>query len=355
MMLGASVALPASAAQFSDVPDSHSLSIEIDYLAHKKMINGYPDGRFQPNAPVAKKHIAKMLVDALDLPTTNLNNPGYQDVPITHPYYKDIAAAYKAGIFSKATYFKPESSISRAFMAKILAYSFNLKSIAKNAVTYRDVATTSEFYRPIQLVTMNNVAQGYHEATQVNFKPTQLLTRAHFAAFLARALSLQAGNYTANTNYKYYYEDDTTRNRMQYVSTKIVNGDVETWWNVFEEGSTQPAMPFVYINSLHWWLGDFVAGDVMTNTKKPFTIGLKYDDLASASELNPYASKQRILATDATVTIAQNSYSDVVIIEDTISMLGQVVTYIAKDIGVIAYGDTAGNFYYWLDERIVQP
>lgn len=75
-----------SAATFRDVPPDHSLYTEIEYLSSKGVINGYPDGTFKPNELMAKKHIAKMLVTALDLQKTNMKPLPYKDVPRSHIY-----------------------------------------------------------------------------------------------------------------------------------------------------------------------------------------------------------------------------------------------------------------------------
>lgn len=345
----------ASAAKFKDVPDSHSLNIEIEYLVEQGVIGGYSDGTFKPNAPISKKHIAKMLVEALEIPTTNLKNPGYKDVPLTHPYYEEIAAAYTAGIFGKADYFKPESSISRAFMAKILSKSFNLKSIADNAVTYKDVAKTSEFYSPIQLVTMNNVAQGYESAdgSTYTFKPNQLLTRAHFSAFLARAMSLQTGNYTPNTAYTYYYSDGEETYHLDYTGQERDGNKTYFYWDLFDENN-QLKEHTVYLLSPSEWLEGVQESDVGTFADLPATVGLKYDYLHLVGE-GPGAEKRRIVETDATIKIDDTTYEHVIIIEDTIAESKTenfvVYTYIAKDYGVIGYGDEDG-LGYWLEKRV---
>lgn len=352
---------PTSAKTFSDVPASHSLSIEIEALAADGVISGYSDGTFQPNNPIAKKHIAAMLVRALDLPTTNIKNPGYVDVPITHPYYIEIAAGYTAGLFSKATYFKPESSISRAFMAKLLASGFSLKAIRGNEQVYQDVPTTHPFYNVIQLVTMNNVAQGFPtvkaDQTTYAFKPNQLLTRAHFSAFLARAMSLKSGDYAANPAFKYYYEDETSRYHMQFKTRQLGSEETIDTWQFLDELQPNQTFDFIYINSASRWVGDIEAGDVMTHAAKPFTLGTKYDT-RPLFKTNPeqylFASRQRILDTDATITLAGKRYTNVVIIEDTYAIGSTVITYIAPDYGVIAYGDEQ-QINYWLDERIAMP
>lgn len=360
-----SIASTADAAKFRDVPASHSLNIEIEYLADKGIIGGYSDGTFKPNAPIAKKHIAKMLVEALKLPKANVVLP-YKDIPKSHPYYEDIAAAYAAGIFGKADYFKPESSISRAFMAKMLATSFNLKSIADNAVTYKDVAASNEFYRPIQLVTMNNVARGYEQQyddrePSYTFQPNKLLTRAHFSAFLARAMSLKAGDYTPDTRYTYFYENSVNgrSTRLDFARNESIGNRIHTLWNLRDVQTYEHYETSGYSISDGRWIEGIPESDVGTFIDYPFTIGLKYDELQSEY----MRSKQEILQTDATFTIGDTTYNDVIVVRDTFEGyeedgyggyhyvgLKTRHIYIAKHYGVIAY-ELDGEYFNWLSGR----
>lgn len=361
--LTVSLTMPASAAKFKDVGEQHSLQVEIEYLANEGIINGYSDGTFKPNAPIAKKHIAAMLVKALELPTTNVQNPGYADVPTTHQYYKEIAAAYTAGIFGKATHFKPESSISRAFMAKILSTSFNLKSIAQNAVTYRDVAKTYEFYTPIQLVTMNNVAQGYRdvEGQLPDFKPNTLLTRAHFSAFLARAMSLKSGNYKPDTNYSYYYKTvDDENYMMTYDYSDADANGVTDYWDLYNADTGELVSKDLYIMESGSWVQGVQSSDVATFSPYPFTVGTKHNSLNDAEGM---AQRTRVLNTNEEVRVGGVNYSEVVVIEDAWPVhndRGQFVridtstSYIAKDYGVVGVKDTRGYWTTWLSRRVAR-
>lgn len=346
LALAVTVALPANAAKFTDVSDGYSLGIEIEYLADKGIIKGYDDGTFRPSNPIAKKHIASMLVKALNLPKDNLKNPNYADVPTTHLYYEDIAAAYTAGLFGDATNFKPDSSISRAFMAKILATAFNLKSIADNAVTYKDVPTSSEFYTPIQLVTMNNVAKGY--TADGTFRPNQLITRAHFSAFLARAMSLIGGDFTPEVGYKYFYEDaGKYRYRMELDGQDTSGMTTYKYWDLYDDATNEKMDYLMYATSPSRYYEGVPQSEVGTNIEFPFTIGRK-------GEAPGYLSRN-VLNTKVTMELAGKTYTDVVIVEETLPSGGggieKITTYYAKGHGIVAYKNTDGYFTYWLTDR----
>lgn len=348
--------ISAQAADFEDIPAKFSFHIELDYLIERDIINGYPDGTFKPNALMAKKHIASMLVKALDLPTDNVKNPNYKDVPTSHPYYKEIAAAYTAGIFGDGTYFKPESHISRAFMAKILSEAFNLKSIADNAKTYKDVPKNHQFYRVIQLVSMNNIAQGTeikdregYSTYTYNFNPNQLLTRAHFSAFLARAMSLKTGDYLPDKNYVYidYYDSVESHLKFSYYDPES-RENLEVWEHTryLTNGEIEDGILAYGIDNGQFYLG-YYQSEGGFFTSYPFTIGLKYDTLHE----DEYPGKEEIIDTNASVTIENKLYTDVVVVKSTgidwITVNGESVAngysssymYIAKQRGIIGFSD----------------
>ncbi|OCS87299.1 S-layer homology domain-containing protein [Caryophanon latum] len=351
-----SVNTSAQAADFEDIPAKFSFHIELDYLIERDIINGYPDGTFKPNALMAKKHIASMLVKALDLPTDNVKNPNYKDVPTSHPYYKEIAAAYTAGIFGDGTYFKPESHISRAFMAKILSEAFNLKSIADNAKTYKDVPQNHEFYRVIQLVSMNNIAQGneiedhkgYFTYTY-NFNPNQLLTRAHFSAFLARAMSLRTGDYLPDKNYVYISYHDGYKVQLKFSHYDYEYSEKSGLWEqtvYWTNGEIENYLLAYGAQNGQFFLGYYESEGVYY-TSYPFTIGLKYDTLHEED----FPEKQEIVETSANVMIEDELYNDVVVVRYTlhnwIKVNGEEVKdgysssymYIAKQRGIIGFSD----------------
>ena len=51
---------------FPDIPANHWASTFISRLAELEIIQGYPDGSFQPNKPVTKAEFAAMIAKAFD-------------------------------------------------------------------------------------------------------------------------------------------------------------------------------------------------------------------------------------------------------------------------------------------------
>ncbi|MFJ7891144.1 S-layer homology domain-containing protein [Lysinibacillus xylanilyticus] len=199
------------AASFKDVSKDNTLITEIDYLVEKGVIYGYPDNLFKPDTNVTRAQVAAMLTRALGLQTTNVKDPKYQDVPITHRYYKEIAAVQNAGIFLSAQKFNPDATLSRGHMAIVLQRAFKFKG---DGISYfTDVSPQTSGYKEISLIANNNIARGYDDGS---FRPNLSLTRAHFSAFLARALTLSNPNLLKDTAYDYTYAHYSLKDKKKY-------------------------------------------------------------------------------------------------------------------------------------------
>lgn len=328
--------------QFKDVTRDTSLSTEIHYLVDEKIIAGYPDGMFRPNEQLKKMHVATMLVKALNLPLTNLQNPGYKDVPATHPYYKQIAAGYTAGLFSKADYFYPESSISRGFMATLLTKAFNLKErpVAEGeGYGYSDIPSTHPYYEAIRIATMNHIVKGYPNG---KFEPNKLLTRAHFSAFLARADSLRLGTFKPIRKNNYYFiAPPTTELKMVYKGRTLAGEEV---WNEHLVATNDINAQFAYGQTdFSFWKVRYDQSGVIQQLALPITVGATttyYPDGYTAV-------KETIVTTKGSLTINGKTYNDLVVLE-LLSHDASSRIYYAENMGEIAITDLEENFELYL-------
>ena len=338
---------PASANGFKDINANHSLKIEIDYLVKQGIINGYPDGTFQPNQLIQKQHIAKMMAAALDLPKDQLKHPNYKDVSRSHPYYEDIAALYTIGVFSDAPYFKPQSHISRSFMAKILTEAFNLEAIPQSSFAYKDVAKNHGFYTYIQLISMNQVAKGIDEGDgNVRFEPDKMLTRAHFSAFLARAMTLQQGDYTPNTAYNYYFFGNEDNYKSVFEANLCQGPAILTHWQWLNQ-RTGESIDFAYKTEGNLWAEGIRDTDAGTMVAYPFTIGLKHDTLQNPT--TAINERQEIIDTNYTFVTKNQTFTNVVVLKITAprylqdsngdyyyDKMSEALLYLAPNYGFIA-------------------
>lgn len=171
---------------FTDVSNENVNKTEIKYLVENGYINGYTDGSFKPSNALTRAHAAVLIARALDLDTTKITNPGFKDVPTSHPYYKEIAAVVNAGIMSgkEATLYDPEAKLTRAQMAKILVLAYDLSGTTTSK--FKDVSANQWYYEYVHTLAARNITTGYEDNT---FKPNVEVSRVHFSLFLYRAMA----------------------------------------------------------------------------------------------------------------------------------------------------------------------
>ncbi len=172
----------ASAKSFKDLSNDHWAQHEINYLVDEQIISGYPDGAFYPNQTITKAQAAIMLARALELKGSK--NINFNDVPTSHSAYKDISAVVEAGIFPTTKEFKPNELVTRELMAELLVNAFKLEGTG--AYAFKDVPKTAVSYKAISILAENDITVGSGDGA---FKPKELVTRAQFSVFMARALN----------------------------------------------------------------------------------------------------------------------------------------------------------------------
>lgn len=176
----------ASAKEFKDVPKKHPNYAAIQEMEKKGLISGYPDGTFRPNDPISRKHVATLLDQALKLPKAG-KKLIYKDVPLNHPYYQPIMNLTQAGIVSGGSNqkFNPNAPVTRIQMAKILDLAFQFR-LAERPGGFEDLYMDHWGFVHAHALLENGVAKG----DQGNFLPNRPVTRAHYAEFLSRSLKV---------------------------------------------------------------------------------------------------------------------------------------------------------------------
>jgi len=164
-----SIQVEASTQSFKDVSPNHPYKEIIQDMQARGMINGYPDGSFKPNEKVSRKHVAQLLNKALPLEAKLSKDIRYKDVPKNHPYYDGISKVTQAGIFSGDLNgnFNPEAPLTRVQMAKVLDLAFGLNI---NSITYfPDVSGNNWGYLHVNALYSNGITtgnQGYFEPNE---------------------------------------------------------------------------------------------------------------------------------------------------------------------------------------------
>lgn len=169
---------------YADVKSGHWAYDSISSLNEKKLISGYPDGKFMPDSTITRAEAASIMARALDLKKTK--NPTFTDVPSSHFAFDAIAAVAEHGIITgrEKNKFSPEGKLTRAEMASILTRAYHLSG--SGTLPFKDVPSTHWAYDAIQVLYANKLAGGYPDNT---FKPNNQITRAEFASLLNKVLT----------------------------------------------------------------------------------------------------------------------------------------------------------------------
>lgn len=322
----------AQAASFIDLADE-TLSTEINYLVDQDIVKGYSNNLFKPNENVTKAQVAVILTRALALNTINIENPNYQDVTTAHKYYKEIAAVQNAGIFDDVHTFHPNATMTRGQMAIVLQRAFQLKG-SGNAY-FTDVTEQTSGYKEILTLAHNHLVRGYDDGT---FKPDEPVTRAHFSAFLARAMTLSKPDLLKDRafiyTYAYYSLNDHQRYTLDYQFDHH-DGKNDVW--VVENLSSEQAFPNELIYGDDRIYGQAIARDGNTHydlyLELPLRIGiiLHEDDAGVTS-----GKRVTVKTTNGIVQAGEVQYSGVVILEEKSIINGTVKTYYFVDgIGLV--------------------
>ncbi len=183
----ATVAAPmASAAdqKFSDVSNQW-FAEHVDYLVAKNVLDGFSDGTFRPGHDVTRAQAAKMIVESLglELPTTvSLSFPDTKNDVWYSPY---VAVLVEKGILQGKPNgnFDPNGKITRAELAKIVVEAYDLKKDESAIINLTDVVAGSWYEGYVNTLYSLGVVGGKSAG---KFVPGDNVTRAEAAAFLHR-------------------------------------------------------------------------------------------------------------------------------------------------------------------------
>lgn len=177
---------------FTDVPNSHWASSEIQFIVNKGLFNGTTATTFSPDAQMKRGQLAAVLYRYAGSPAVT-GESGYGDVT-TGAYYADACAWAKAnGIFMaeklNAANLNPDEGITRSEFA-VMLYNFaklngkaDVKSNASNP--YTDMKNVSEEIQTavIGWAVPAGILGG---TTDTTMNPYGAIKRAHVAAMLYR-------------------------------------------------------------------------------------------------------------------------------------------------------------------------
>ena len=185
---------PATAAPTPTGPDpvaADGFAAAIDWLTSVDIANGFDDGSFGPTLPITRKAMAKFLY-RFDQATATDVATGFADVPPEDPFAAEVAWMATAGItggYADGT-FGPTRTISRQAMAAFL-YRYLGGRPVESDPGFSDVPPSHPFHTEIAWLAQSGITGGYADGT---FRPTLPVSRQAMAAFLWRAAGQPAAS-----------------------------------------------------------------------------------------------------------------------------------------------------------------
>lgn len=196
LILVLTLALPGVSAQenqvFDDVPTNHPNFKDINYLVEKGILS--QGGKYRPSDLISREETVVMVAKAIGLDGTPRETK-FEDVPKSNKNSGYIQSAAEIDVIYGMNFdeFKPENKLTRSQMSLVLARAFNLpiKAKGEEVQVFKDVWLGTNFAGSVEAIVNAGITTGYADGT---FKPHASLTRAHMAAFLARAMKYAENN-----------------------------------------------------------------------------------------------------------------------------------------------------------------
>jgi streptogramin lyase len=163
---------------FSDVHAADYFYTPVLYLACRGVVSGYGDGTFRPYNTTPRAQMVKIVVLGFGVPGPSVTPVGgytFADVPPANPFFAVIEAAGAHQIVGGYTcggpgelcdaqhrpYFRPNASVTRGQLAKIVVGAAAWPLIDPAAGTFADVAPGSAFYQFVETAACRGVISGY--------------------------------------------------------------------------------------------------------------------------------------------------------------------------------------------------
>lgn len=146
---------------FKDISEKSPYYDIIHDMRDRSIISGYEDGTFKPNNTLTRKHAAALVSRAKgkELPKVKAAVT-FKDISTKNPNYEDIKRLQMAGIFEADAKgnFNPNQPLTRADMAKVLAIAFDLE--ATDIKDFPDVPKNHPEYEYVKAIYSNGITTG---------------------------------------------------------------------------------------------------------------------------------------------------------------------------------------------------
>lgn len=178
---------PGDESVFVDI-EGHWAEDGILRMAKKKIVQG-DNGYFRPDDSISRAELVAMVVRALGIEATNVENP-FDDVKAGSWYEQYVLVALDCGIISEDSIFRPDDSVTREEMSKILSVADSLYTQEEiyleqdSTFSYADSDSISSWaIGYVNYATENGLMNGMDNNT---FAPKSSATRAQVVTVIDR-------------------------------------------------------------------------------------------------------------------------------------------------------------------------
>ncbi len=190
---------------FSDVTSSTPHREAIAYLKAKNIIEGYPDGTFRPGATVNRAEILKIILGGSGIDQkSGLTLSPFPDVPAAEWFagWVDSAKERKIVEGNPDGTFEPSTTVNKAAALKILLLTNNvdLSNMTITSAPFADVQANDWFALYFQYAKDKNLIEAN---AQGNVTPAQGMTRGEIAEIIYRLMRIKetgATSYSSTLN-----------------------------------------------------------------------------------------------------------------------------------------------------------
>lgn len=205
---------------FTDVKKDYWAAKDIMTLVNAGQMNTYDDGTFRPNSPTTRGEAAAVIARTMGIPLESDFALQAVDVPPTHPYYKEIRKLAELGIVQDNEWFEPDEPLKRAHIAKMIALAYDIVVDNKNKANFKDMPKDYWAKHYIESLADIGIVTG---KTKTAFDPNGYVTRAHVAALTVRSMQFMEKVKKLDVAYDYLSKDyiSTVNDRINWAQKCI--------------------------------------------------------------------------------------------------------------------------------------
>ncbi|WP_172954348.1 S-layer homology domain-containing protein [Solibacillus sp. R5-41] len=203
---------------YEDLSKSHWAAKDLVQLIEMGVLDGPTNGKIKPNEMVSRAETIAVIARATGVSLESNFPLKAKDVPVSHPYYKEIRKMAELGVIHDDAWMYPGEPVQRDQISKILSLAFKIEIDQKNKASFIDIPKKHWAKDYVESLADTGIIKG---VTTKEFSPRTNVTRAQLAQLTMRGIQFteQLSNY--NLVYDYLAKD--------YITTTSVH---KNWSNL---------------------------------------------------------------------------------------------------------------------------